>query len=159
MTLRKLWGRIVGKLHAAFILPVSRKRHDAIVADVRQQLANNLTKATEQFRAELCERDRQHKAALAKHDALVQKVLSKISRLEFERDEGSAYRIQLTFDPRAFGMSFCPPDELAYLARMVGRQVEEQLATKQFVDSARQYEKRARARSPGYFDLTPEPPR
>ena len=156
--LRKLFGSVIGKLRAFFVFPISQKRHDSIVAEIKRQAGVQLMDAITKHNQVMADERKRHEADLKKNDETMKKVVERIAKIQFARGESLTYKIMLTFDARAFGMDFCPQSELRYLARHVGRMVEEQIATKQFVSSVADYDYQNRLKMMPDYKMFPEQP-
>jgi hypothetical protein len=120
-------------------LAASAAKHAEALEAMRQRHRRDLTSTT--------------KAA----DALIRRA----SSIQFDSDlrHGYHYALQVTFSPRLVSAASCDRRELEFIAKRVALQVEQEIATSRFVQSAydRFREREDEAWHPDYVYDTPQP--
>ena len=106
-----------------------------------------------EFEAKLAARERSlrdsHKREIGKLKEAVDEIIRKASRVGFDRVEGNRYSLRIDFDAGFMG-GYSRSEELQLIAERVAYQVEREIASTRFVQSAYELE-RERYSSPRYW--------
>lgn len=82
-------------------------------------------------------------ADLEKEHQRVDALIQKISELRWNREDSGFYQLNLRFDPRAMMFGYGRYEEQKFLAQMISRQVEAEIATSKFIQKAEDTRRRA----------------
>jgi len=120
-------------------VPVSRGRMERAIAEAKTEHAKQVADIRRRHEREVDETAKQ-----------VDKIIKRCSCIEFRREQGDQYALMLRFDPRMVLGGACTSDELRFIARRVAYQVEGEIATARFIQSASDLERQRFARL-GFF--------
>lgn len=81
-----------------------------------------------------------HKIELAAARRQANEIISRCSDIDFRRDRGPVFVVTIMFDVRMMS-GHATQDELRYIARVVGSDVEAEIASSKFVESANQHDR------------------
>jgi len=82
---------------------------------------------------------RQYEAGLRERDRIVEESLERIVAIEYDRDRGNhggRYRVSVYF-PAEINTYARTMDDIRYMASLVGRRVEREVASAQFIERAK----------------------
>ena len=94
----------------------------------------------------------EHAADLEKEHRRVDEVIGNIANLNWKIDNIGMYQLNLRFDPRAMNFGYGRHEEQQFMAKMIARQVEAEIATSKFIQKAEE------ARRPAFNWPPPDNP-
>ena len=115
---------------------VSAKKHAADVAAANERIIAAETNASQLRR----EAEQRHATELDERTKRVDAIIQRFSEMQWSGpDEGDKYALQLCFDPRMIGYGNLDRRELELIAERFARQVQREIVTAKFVESARDH--------------------
>ncbi len=114
---------------------MKRKMSDAWPYMTKQRAKREQQIAVQAARNELFAK---YERQLEQEHKRVDELIAKLNRLQWRREPGDVYAMMLRVDARMM-TGYNTRDDLAFLARMIARQVEAEIATARFIQKAQDY--------------------
>ena len=120
---------------------VSTNKHAADLAEANARTVAAEKKSEQQRRHD----NQRHAAELEDRTQRVDRIIMRLGEIQWSGPgSGNRYALQLSFDPRMIDFGNMEPCDLQLIAERFARQVEREIATSKFVQSARDDRSRMR---------------
>lgn len=112
----------------------------------RGRMEREIAEAKDSHSKQIADMRRRHEREIDETAKKVDEIIKRCSCIEFRHEQGDQYAIMIRFEPRLMMGGACTSDELRFIAQRVACQVEREIATARFIQSARDLERQRFAR-------------